>query len=100
MPKVLVSDPIAQDGIDALAGHAQVDVRLGLPKEELIAAIGEYDALVVRSGTQVTAEVIEAGKRLQVVGRAGMGGDNIDLQAATRCGGIVVNAPLGNTICA
>jgi D-3-phosphoglycerate dehydrogenase len=100
MPKVLVSDPIAQDGIDALAGHAQVDVRLGLPKEELIAAIGEYDALVVRSGTKVTADIIEAGKRLQVIGRAGVGVDNIDLQAATRCGVIVVNAPLGNTISA
>jgi D-3-phosphoglycerate dehydrogenase len=100
MPKVLVSDPIAQDGIDALADHAQVEVRLGLPQEELIAAIGEYDALVVRSETKVTAAVIEAGKRLQVIGRAGVGVDNIDLQAATRCGVIVVNAPLGNTISA
>jgi D-3-phosphoglycerate dehydrogenase len=100
MPKVLVTDPIAQDGIDALAPHAQVDVRLGLPKEELITAIGEYDALVVRSETKVTAEVIEAGKRLQVIGRAGVGVDNIDLQAATRRGIIVVNAPLGNTISA
>src|SRR4030042_539593 len=100
MPKVLVSDPIAQDGIDALAGHAQVDVRLGLPKEELSAAIGEYDALVVRSETKVTAKVIEGGKRLQVVGRAGVGVDNIDIQAATRCGAMFVNAPLGNTISA
>jgi len=100
MPKVLVTDPIAQDGIDALAPHAQVDVRLGLPREELIAAIGEYDVLIVRSETQVTAEVIEAGKKLQVIGRAGVGVDNIDLQAATRRGIIVVNAPLGNTISA
>ena len=100
MPKVLVTDPIAQDGIDVLAPHAQVDVRLGLPPEELIAAIGEYDALIVRSETQVTAEVIEAGKKLQVIGRAGVGVDNIDLQAATRRGIIVVNAPLGNTISA
>jgi D-3-phosphoglycerate dehydrogenase len=100
MPKVLVSDPIAQDGIDVLAPHAQVDVRLGLPAEELVAAIGEYDALIVRSETKVTAEVIEAGKKLQVIGRAGVGVDNIDLQAATRRGIIVVNAPLGNTISA
>jgi len=100
MPRVLVSDPIAQDGIDVLAPHAQVDVRLGLPREELVAAIGEYDALIVRSETKVTAEVIEAGTKLQVIGRAGVGVDNIDLQAATRRGIIVVNAPLGNTISA
>jgi len=100
MAKVLVTDPIAQDGIDALAPHAEVDVRLGLPHDELVAAIGEYDALVVRSETKVTAEVIEAGKKLQVIGRAGVGVDNIDLQAATRRGIIVVNAPLGNTISA
>jgi D-3-phosphoglycerate dehydrogenase / 2-oxoglutarate reductase len=100
MPKVLVSDPIAQDGIDALVPHAQVDVRVGLEPEELIAIIGEYDALVVRSETRVTAEVIEAGKKLQVIGRAGVGVDNIDIQAATRRGVIVVNAPLGNTISA
>jgi D-3-phosphoglycerate dehydrogenase len=100
MPKVLVSDPIAQDGIDVLAGHAQVDVRLGLSPEELIAAIGEYEALVVRSETKVTAQVFEAAKKLQVVGRAGVGVDNIDLQAATNAGVIVVNAPLGNTISA
>ena len=100
MPKVLVTDPIAQDGVDALTPHAQVDVRLGLPPDELIAAIGEYDALVVRSETKVTAEVIEAGKKLQVIGRAGVGVDNIDLEAATRRGIIVVNAPLGNTISA
>jgi D-3-phosphoglycerate dehydrogenase len=100
MPKVLVTDPIAQDGIDALAPHAEVDVRLGLPRDELIAAIGEYDALVVRSETKVTAEVIEAGSKLQVIGRAGVGVDNIDLQAATRRGILVVNAPMGNTISA
>lgn len=100
MPKVLVTDPIAQDGVDALTPHAEVDVRLGLPPDELLAAIGEYDALVVRSETKVTAEVIEAGKKLQVVGRAGVGVDNIDLEAATRRGVIVVNAPLGNTISA
>jgi D-3-phosphoglycerate dehydrogenase len=95
--KVLVTDPISQDGIAALARCAQVDVKLGIPADELISIIGEYDALVVRSETKVTAPVIEAAKRLQVIGRAGAGVDNIDIEAATRRGIIVVNAPLGNT---
>jgi D-3-phosphoglycerate dehydrogenase len=95
--KVLVTDPIAQDGIDALAPHAQVDVKLGIPVDELLQIIGEYDALIVRSETKVTAEVIAAGRKLVVIGRAGAGVDNIDLEAATKRGIIVVNAPLGNT---
>lgn len=98
--KILVTDRVAQDGIDLLAQQAQVDVRPGLPPDELVKAIGEYQALVVRSETKVTREVIEAGRRLQVVGRAGVGVDNIDLTAATERGIIVVNAPLGNTISA
>ncbi len=93
--KVLVTDPIAQDGINALAAHAEVDVKLGIPAEELISIIGEYDALVVRSETKVTAAVIEAARNLVVIGRAGAGVDNIDLEAATQRGIIVVNAPLG-----
>jgi D-3-phosphoglycerate dehydrogenase len=95
--KVIVTDPIAQDGIDALASGAQVDVRLGIAPDELLRVIGEYDALIVRSETKVTAAVIEAGKKLQVIGRAGAGVDNIDVEAATNRGVIVVNAPLGNT---
>ncbi len=98
--KVLVTDPISQDGIAALQRCAQVDVKLGIPADELIRVIGEYDALVVRSETKVTAAVIDAANRLQVIGRAGAGVDNIDLDAATRRGIIVVNAPLGNTISA
>ncbi|MBI4297345.1 MAG: phosphoglycerate dehydrogenase [Chloroflexi bacterium] len=98
--RVLVTDPIAQEGIDILKGGAEVDVRLGLPKDKLIASLGDYDALVVRSETKVTAEVIEAGQRLQVIGRAGVGVDNIDVEAASRRGIIVVNAPEGNTISA
>ena len=98
--KVLIADPIAQEGIEALRTHAEVDVRLGLGHDELIAAIGDYDAIVVRSETKVSAEVIEAGQRLQVIGRAGVGVDNIDLEAATRKGIVVVNAPTGNTISA
>jgi len=81
-------------------GIRPVDVKLGLDPKDLIAIIGEYDALVVRSETKVTTEVIEAGKRLQVIGRAGVGVDNIDLDAATKGGIAVVNAPTGNTIAA
>jgi D-3-phosphoglycerate dehydrogenase len=100
MPKVLVTDPIAQDGIDLLRREVEVDVRLRPSKEELLELIRGYDALVVRSETKVTKEVIEAGERLQVIGRAGMGVDNIDLETATHRGVVVVNAPLGNTISA
>ena len=100
MPKVLVTDPIAQDGIDLLSAGAEVDVRLHPSKDELLKLIPNYEALVVRSETKVTADVIEAGKRLQVIGRAGSGVDNIDLDAATLRGVIVVNAPLGNIISA
>ena len=100
MKKILVADPIAQDGIDILKREAEVDVRTGLSPDELIGVIAEYDALVVRSETKVTAEVFAAGKQLQVVGRAGVGVDNIDLNAATERGVVVVNAPLGNTISA
>ncbi|MDP3766403.1 MAG: phosphoglycerate dehydrogenase, partial [Dehalococcoidia bacterium] len=100
MPKVLVTDPIAQDGIDLLSREAEVDVRLKPALDELRDLIRDYDALVVRSETKVTSEVIEAGKKLQVIGRAGRGVDNIDLDAATHQGIVVVNAPLGNTISA
>ncbi|MBM2825539.1 MAG: serA [Dehalococcoidales bacterium] len=98
--KVLVADPIDREGIDILCGCAEVVVKTGLKPEELIAIIGDYEALVVRSQTQVTARVIQAGKKLQVIGRAGVGVDNIDVEEATRCGIIVVNAPTGNTISA
>ncbi|MBF8267862.1 MAG: serA [Dehalococcoidia bacterium] len=100
MPKILVSDPVATEGIDLLRTQGEVDVKLRLDPKDLISIIGEYDALVVRSETKVTAEVIEAGKRLQVIGRAGVGVDNIDLDAATSKGIAVVNAPTGNTIAA
>ena len=100
MPRVLIADPIAQDGVDILKREADVDVRTGLPAEQLIEIIGAYDALVVRSETRVTADVLKAGRSLQVVGRAGVGVDNIDLAAATDHGIIVVNAPTGNTISA
>ncbi len=100
MKKILVADPVAQDGIDILQREAEVDVRTGLPAADLIAAIGDYHALVVRSETRVTADVFAAARQLQAVGRAGVGVDNIDLNAATERGVIVVNAPQGNTISA
>lgn len=83
-----------------LRAAGEVDVRTGLKPDELMAIIGDYQALVVRSETKVTREVIEAGRDLVVVGRAGVGVDNIDLSAATERGVIVVNAPQGNTIAA
>jgi len=98
--KVLIADPIAEEGIDALRAHVEVDGRLGLVRDELIAAIGDYEAIVVRSETKVSAEVIEAGRKLHVIGRAGVGVDNIDVDAATRRGIVVVNAPAGNIVSA
>ena len=101
MARILVADPIAQEGIERLASaDHQVDARTGLAPEALQGIIGDYDALVVRSETQVTAQIIAAGKRLQVIGRAGVGVDNIDLEAATLQGIAVVNAPTGNTVAA
>ena len=100
MTKVLVSDPIDQTGIDILSQVAQVDVRTGLPPEQLKQIIGEYDALMIRSGTTVTADIIEAASKLRIIGRAGVGVDNVDVPAATKRGVIVVNSPEGNTIAA
>jgi len=100
MSKVLVSDPIDQAGIDILSQVAQVDVKTGLSPEELVQIISEYDALMIRSGTRVTKEIIEAGRQLKIIGRAGVGVDNVDVPAATRQGIVVVNSPEGNTIAA
>ena len=94
MTKVLVADPIDQAGIDILSQVAQVDVRTGLPPEELKAIIGDYDALMIRSGTTVTAEIIEAADKLRIIGRAGVGVDNVDVPAATKRGVLVVNSPM------
>ena len=94
--KILVADSIADEGVDILRSQADVDVKTGLKPEELAGIIGEYDALVVRSATRAPADIIEAGNKLQVIGRAGIGVDNIDLDAATKRGIVVVNAPAGN----
>ncbi|HBB35873.1 MAG TPA: phosphoglycerate dehydrogenase [Cyanobacteria bacterium UBA8803] len=100
MSKVLVSDPIDQAGIDILSQVAQVDVKTNLSPEELIGIISDYDAIMIRSGTRLTQPIIEAGKQLKIIGRAGVGVDNVDVAAATRQGIVVVNSPEGNTIAA
>ncbi len=97
---VLVTDPIAEEGIARLKRSATVDVKTSLSADELLDEVQHYDALVVRSQTTVTADVIEHGRNLKVIGRAGVGVDNIDVEAATRCGIVVVNAPSGNTVSA
>ena len=100
MPKVLVTDAIAPEGLDLLGSAAEVDVKRGLQESELVETIKDYQALVVRSETKVTPAVIQAGRDLRVIARAGIGVDNIDLEAATSAGIPVVNAPLGNTVAA
>jgi D-3-phosphoglycerate dehydrogenase len=97
--RVLVTEKIAQSGLDLLAeaGH-EVDVREGLSADELLGAIAGADALIIRSATNVTAEVLAAGTTLQVVGRAGVGLDNVDVTAATERGVMVVNAPTSNIL--
>ena len=101
MARILVSDRVDRAGVDLLsaAGH-EVDLRPGIAPGDLAAVIGSYEALVVRSETQVTAELLAQADRLQVVGRAGVGVDNVDLDAATQRGIVVVNAPTGNTVAA
>ena len=100
MLKILISDPVGVEGIELLRTKADVDVKTGMKPAELVKVIGDYDALVVRSETKVDRKVIEAGKRLKVVARAGIGVDNIDLESATSAGIAVVNAPTGNTVAA
>ena len=101
MARVLVAERIASAGLDLLsdAGH-EVDVRLGMTPAALLEAVDGARALIIRSATQVTADVLEAGKDLVVVGRAGVGLDNVDLATATRLGVTVVNAPLSNVLSA
>ena len=98
--KILIADPISDRGVELLKKNPsfQVDKNIGLKEDQLCEIIGEYDALVVRSQTKVTKRVLDAAKKLRVVGRAGVGVDNVDVDAATRRGIIVMNTPGGNTI--
>jgi len=98
--RILVTDKVSERGVALLQQEFTVDVRNSLTPEELLAIIPEYDALVIRSETKVTKAVIEAAVRLKVIGRAGVGVDNIDVPAATAKGIIVLNAPDGNTVAA
>ena len=98
MDRILVTETIVEEGLAALRAAAQVDLRTDLDKAQLLEVLPAYDALVVRSATKVTAEVLAAGERLRVVGRAGTGVDNIDVDAASRRGIVVVNAPASNSV--
>ena len=98
--RILITDHISEEGIRKLREFGDVEIRVGVSEEELKARIADYDALIVRSGTKVTREVIEAGTKLKVIGRAGVGVDNIDVDSATERGIMVVNAPGANTISA
>src|SRR3954465_12759921 len=101
MARVLVTEQLAESGLEDLrvAGH-DVDVRLGLSPEELVNAVRDANALIIRSATKVTPEVLDAADDLIVVGRAGIGLDNVDVAAATRRGVMVVNAPQSNILSA
>jgi len=98
--KVLISDNLGQAGIDMFeaASGIEVDVNTGLPPEELQKIIGDYDALVIRSATKVTGDLLAAAENLKVVGRAGIGLDNVDIPAATKRGVVVMNTPGGNVV--
>lgn len=98
--RVLLSDALAPQGLELLRRHPelQIDIRTGLEPEELAAIIAPYHALVVRSATKVTREVIERADALKVIGRAGVGIDNVEVDAATRRGVVVMNSPLGNSV--
>lgn len=98
--KILVSDNLSETGVDIFkkAEGLEVEVKTGLTPEELKAIIKDYDGLVIRSATKVTAEIIQAADKLKVIGRAGIGLDNVDIPAASQRGIVVMNTPEGNTI--
>ena len=98
--RILVSDKLADRGLKILTAEKsfKVEVKTGLSPQGLKAIIKDYDCLIVRSSTKVTKDIIEAAKRLKIIGRAGVGLDNVDLAAADRKGIIVMNTPAGNTI--
>ncbi len=98
-PRVLISDKLSPAAVEIFKERGvEVDVKPGLDKDELARIIGEYDGLAIRSNTKVTAKLLEKATRLKVVGRAGIGVDNVDIPAATARGVIVMNTPFGNSI--
>ncbi len=100
MMKVLIAEPIAEPGLDRLRTEVTVDVKTDLTREQLLEQIASYDALIIRSQTKADAELIERAPNLKVIGRAGIGLDNVDVDAATRHGIVVVNAPQSNVLSA
>ncbi len=99
MPKVLISDKLSPQAVDVFKQRGvEADVKTGLKPEELMEIIGEYDGLAIRSATKVTADILKAAKNLRVVGRAGIGVDNVDIPAATAQGVVVMNTPFGNSV--
>ena len=98
--KVLISDPLSEQGLERLHAYAdlEIDLRPSLPVEELIRIIPAYQGLIIRSGTKVTKPVIAAATNLRVIGRAGIGVDNVDVEAATKQGIVVMNTPGGNNV--
>src|ERR1700748_795305 len=98
-PRFLIADKLSPAAIAIFKERGvEADVKTGLTKDELIKIIGDYDGLAIRSATKVTADVIRAAKKLKVIGRAGIGVDNVDIPAATAAGMIVMNTPFGNSI--
>jgi len=99
MPKVLIADKLSPAAVAIFKERGiEADVKTGLSKEELLKIVDQYDGMAIRSATKVTADVIKAAKKLKVVGRAGIGVDNVDIPAATAAGVIVMNTPFGNSI--
>ncbi len=99
MPKVLIADKLSPQAIDVFKQKGvEADVKTGLTPEEILKIIGDYDGLAVRSATKATAELLKMGKKLRVVGRAGIGVDNVDIPAATAHGIVVMNTPFGNSV--
>ncbi|MBW2509491.1 MAG: phosphoglycerate dehydrogenase, partial [Deltaproteobacteria bacterium] len=98
--RVLVSDKLSESGLSVLreAADVELEYRPGMSEDELCSVIGDFDGLIIRSATQVTPRVIEAADKLRVVGRAGIGVDNVDIPAASRRGIVVMNTPTGNSV--
>src|SRR6516162_4395906 len=99
MPKVLIADKLSPAAVAIFQERGvEADVKTGLSKDELIKIVDQYDGIAIRSATKLTADVLKAAKNLRVIGRAGIGVDNVDIPAATAAGVIVMNTPFGNSI--